>query len=306
MKLRNKEPKVQSQLKRRENLLGWAFVTPSLLAFILFVIFPFIAALLLSFTEWNFLSGLSGIKWVGMKNFLKIASNEDFKQAIVNTLIYVVASVPTSLILALVIAYILNGEVFGRKALRLAFFLPYISSAVAIAATFRLMFSDKGIINNLLMNWFGMTEPIRFMVMPKLMRYPVILILLIQSVGYEMVVYMAALQSVPKELYESSRIDGASSFKQFTKITMPLISPTTFYLVIVKTIGAFKVFSSINIFTTATPMPEANSIVTEIYTRAFGRYQFGYASAESFILFLILLLITLIQFWGQKKWVHYD
>lgn len=306
MKNKNKKPKVWSAMRRRENLLAWAFVAPSFLEFIIFILFPFLAALLLSFTEWNFLSGIDGIKFVGFKNFIKLASDSDFKQSLINTSIYVIASVPTSLILALVIAYILNGEVYARKTLRLAFFLPYISSAVAIATTFRLMFADKGIVNSILKAWFHLKEPIRFMVMPKLMRIPVILILLIQSIGYEMVVYMATLQNVPRELYEASRIDGASSFKQFTKITIPLISPTTFYLVIVKTIGAFKVFSSINIFTTATPMPEASSIVTEIYTKAFARYQFGYASAESFILFIILLLITLLQLWGQKKWVHYD
>lgn len=296
---------MKNALKKRDNLSGHLFILPAVLTFLAFIAIPFLVSLGLSFTEWNFLSGLKGIKWVGFDNFVRLASDKYFLNSIKNTFIYVIASVPVSLILALALAYVLNGKVYLRKTLRLAFFIPYISSVVAIAAVLRLLFIKDGPVNTILNVLFKM-EPKNFVASATLIRIPVIAILIMQAIGYELIVYMAALQDVPKELYESARLDGATGFQQFVKISVPLISPTTFYLVIVRTIAAFKIFAALNILTLATTNLNSYTMVLEIYEKAFSKYKFGYASAESLILFVILLIITLVQFWGQKHWVNYD
>lgn len=291
--------------KRKENLIGYAFVAPALIVFLVFVAFPFFFSLILSLTEWNFLSGWGGIKWKGLENFVKLAGDRNFRQAVWNTVVYTVATVPVSILIALALAYTLNGKVYMKKTLRLAFFIPYISNMVALAAVFKFMFRDDGIINNILLNVFHMQEVPRWLSNSELNKIPIILILIWTAIGYELIVYMAALQNVPKELYEAGMLDGATGFKQFVHITFPMISPTTFYLVVVRMIASFKVFSAINIITLGTVTKGNTSLVVEIYQDAFQSYKFGYASAEAVVLFAIILAITLFNFWGQKKWVHY-
>ena len=136
-------------------------------------------------------------------------------------------------------------------------------------------------------------------------KVPIILLMIYTAVGYNLIIYMAAIQNVPKEYYEASMLDGATGFKQFCHITFPLISPTTFYLLVVRLIAAFKVFASINIFVMGDYARSNTSLVVEVYEKAFRYYKFGYASAEAFVLFVIILAITIFNFWGQKKWVNY-
>ena len=287
--------------KRRENLTGWLFVAPMLIAFLIFIAFPFLASIGLAFTEWNFIGGL---KWVGMKNFLKLIDDYRFIQAIQNTFVYAITTVPTSILLALGLANLLNNRVFFKKILRMAFFIPYISNTVALAAVFKFLFNREGIINRALHSAFG-TEAIDWITDPSFNKVPIILLVIWTALGYELVIYMAALQDVPRDLYEAADIDGASGWTKFWKITFPMISPTTFYLCIVRFISVFKLFSAVNIITMGTTQASNTSIVQGIYSSAFGSYEFGYASAQATVLFVLILLITLFQFWAQKKWVNY-
>lgn len=288
---------------KKENLVGYAFIAPALVAFLILVAFPFVSSIFLSFTEWNFVSGWEGIRWVGLKNFKALLTDRNFTYAVKNTFIYAITTVPTSILLALVLAYILNGKVFGKKIFRTCFFIPYISSIVALSAVFKFLFRDDGIVNNLLRT-FGL-EGIKWMADESFTKLPIILLMIYTAVGYNLIIYMAAIQNVPKEYYEASMLDGATSFKQFCHITFPLISPTTFYLLVVRLIAAFKVFASINIFVMGDYARSNTSLVVEVYEKAFRYYKFGYASAEAFVLFVIILIITLFNFWGQKKWVTY-
>lgn len=288
---------------KKENLVGYAFIAPALVAFLVLVAFPFVSSILLSFTEWNFVSGLKGIKWVGLDNFKALLTDRNFTYAVKNTFIYAITTVPTSILFALVLAYVLNGKVFGKKIFRTCFFIPYISSIVALSAVFKFLFRDDGIVNNLLRT-FGM-EGIKWMADERFTKMPIILLMIYTAVGYNLIIYMAAIQNVPKEYYEASMLDGATGFKQFCHITFPLISPTTFYLLVVRLIAAFKVFASINIFVMGDYARSNTSLVVEVYEKAFRYYKFGYASAEAFVLFVIILIITLFNFWGQKKWVNY-
>ena len=297
--------RLRHQQQRNENIIGYVFVTPALLAFLVFIAFPFFFSLFLSLTEWNFLSGLQNLKFVGLQNFRELLRDRRFGKAFVNTFTYALATVPTSILIALALAYLLNGKVYGKKLLRLCFFIPYISSAVALSAVFKFMFREDGIINNLLMNLHIVTSPVKWFTNPQLNKVPIILLLIWTAIGYELIIYMAALQNIPKSLLEASELDGATGFRQFVHITFPLISPTTFYLVIVRLISAFKVFSAIDVMTLGSKALDNTSMVVQIYDEAFTKYNFGYASAEAVVLFAVILIITLINFWGQKKWVHY-
>ena len=303
--------KKQNRLQAKENISGYAFVAPALICFILFMAFPFFLTLILSFFDFNFLKVkklahlAKYMKFCGFENFVDMTKDRRFIQSIINTAIYTVTTVPASIILGLILAYVMHGNIYGKKLLRLAFFIPYISSIVALGAVFKFLFREDGIVNNVLLTLNLASEPIKWSVDPAVSKIPIILLSIWSSLGYVLIIYMAAIENVPKTLYEAASIDGASSLTQFIKITVPLISPTTFYLIIVRMIAVFKIFSSVNIFTMGSSIRSNTSIVQEIYSSAFGSYTHGYASAQSVVLLAIILIITAIQFWGQKKWVHY-
>ena len=290
--------------KRKENLTGWLFIMPMLVAFLIFIAFPFFTSIGLSFTEWNFIGGWERLKWVGMDNFVRLTKDFRFVQAIKNTLVYAAATVPTSILLALGLANLLNHQVYLKKTLRMAFFIPYISNTVTLAAVFKFLFNTEGIINRALNSMLGV-KAIDWITNPSANKVPIILLVIWTALGYELVIYMAALQNVPRNLYEAADMDGASGWTKFWKITFPMISPTTFYLCIVRFISVFKLFSAVNIITMGTTQASNTSIVQRIYDSAFSKYEFGYASAEATVLFVLILLITLFQFKVQKKWVNY-
>ncbi len=295
----------------KENLTGYAFVSPALIAYLLLIAFPFFLTLILSFTEFNFLKVRSLAKlgkyidFIGLDNFRDIFSDRKFMQSIANTFVYAISTVPASVVLGLLLAYVLNGKVYMKKLLRLAFFIPYISSIVALGAVFKFLFREDGLVNAFLARIGWIAEPIKWTVDPRVTKVPIILLVIWTSLGYVLIIYMAALQNVPRSLYEAATIDGASGFQQFLKITLPMVSPTTFYLLTVRMIAIFKIFGSVNVFTMGSSITSNTSIVQEIYSTAFSSYQHGYASAQSVFLLIIILFFTAINFVGQKKWVHY-
>ena len=288
--------------KKRETIAGWLFLAPALIIFAILVVFPVIMSLCLSFTEWNFLSGLEGIKWKGLANFERLFTRDrKFMMALGNTVFYAFTTAPVSIVIGLLFAFMLNDKVYLRKLNRVFFFIPYICSMVALAAVFRFLFRVDGPINAILTRVLGM-DPISWLNKTAYNRIPVVCVMIYAAVGYTLIVYMAALQSVPRELYEAATVDGAGALTRFMRITVPMISPTTFYLLIVRLIAAFKAFSALNIMGVSKTAP---SLVTEIYANAFESYKFGYASAEAWVLVAVILAITLVQMVGQKKWVHY-
>lgn len=303
--------KKQNRLQIKENIAGYSFVAPALVCFILFMAFPFFLTLILSFFDFNFLKVkklehlAKYMKFIGFDNFVKMWKDRRFVQSIINTAVYALATVPASIIIGLALAYVMHDNIHCKKLLRLAFFIPYISSIVALGAVFKFLFREDGIVNNLLIALNIVSEPVKWSVDPAVSKIPIILLVIWSSLGYVLIIYMAAIENVPRTLYEAATIDGASTFTQFMKITVPLISPTTFYLIIVRMIAVFKIFGSVNVFTMGSSITSNTSIVQEIYSSAFSTYEHGYASAQSVILLVIILIITAINFWGQKKWVHY-
>lgn len=290
---------------KSETITAYLFLLPVLIIFFGLVAVPVLVSFLLSFTEWDFLSGLKTIRFLGIQNFANIFKDRYFVQAIKNTFVYTITTVPISLVIALAIAYVLNERVYLQKTLRLCFFVPFISSTVALAAVFKVILRENGPLNNILMEIFNVQNPPRWFADTNLNKIPIIILVIWTAIGYELIIYMAALQNISPSFYEAAEIDGASGFGKFVHITVPQISPTSFYLVIVRLIATFKIFTSVNVMSLGSPARANTSMVMRIYQEAFSNYKFGYASAEAWFLFVIILIVTLIQFWGQKKWVNY-
>lgn len=292
-----------SAYRRKEALQAYVFLGPALLIFLVLVLLPVLFSGYLAFTDWKFTSGLSGIRWVGLRNFEKLLSDRNFKYALRNTFTYTLTCVPMSVLIAMLMAHMLNGRVYFQKLLRTFVFIPYISNMVALALLFRCLFRSNGIINAFLENALGIAGP-QWLSNNTLNKIPVILLSVWASIGYSLIVYLAAMQGISESLYEAAQIDGANSRQCFWRITVPLISPTTFFLVIIRMIEVFKIFTSVNVLTGDNTARGNISLVVKIYQDAFGSYKFGYASAEAWVLFAIIFAVTLLQFWGKKKWVH--
>lgn len=202
--------KKMTKAQRIENRDGWLFMAPAMVIFLTLVVFAIIASFFLAFTEWNFLSGLKGIKFVAFDNFIKLFTRDrKFKMALGNTILYAVTVAPISILLALVFAYMINDKVYFKKFNRLCFFVPYISSMVALAAVFRFLFRSDGPIN-LILTTFGVQEVPKWLTNSTLCKIPIICVMVYAGIGFNLIVYMAALQNVPRELYEAAEVDGAS------------------------------------------------------------------------------------------------
>ncbi len=292
--------------KKRQTLTGYAFLAPALLIFLVMVVIPVIISLILAFTKWNFFSGFSGLRFVGLRNFNRLfASDRSFQTALINTLVYAVTIVPVTVFMGLLLAHFVNGRVYCQRFYRLAFFVPYISNMVALGAVFKFLFRSDGPINGILKGVFHVQAVPDWLVSSSLSRIPIICVMIYSGIGFCLIIYIAALKNVPKDLYEAAQVDGASPIKQFFKITMPMISPTTFYLVVVRLILTFQIFAAINIISESGKSSGSVSLVVLIYEEAFKNYNFGYASAEAWILVLFILGVTLLNFKLRKKWVHY-
>lgn len=289
-------------LTRRNRLIGYAFLLPNILGFLIFICFPVIASFLMSFTEWN---GFGDIAFTGLDNYKRLIADESFRVSLTNSLIMMVVTVPLTLMLAILAAVALNKGIKGLKIFRTAIFLPHITATIAVAVVWQLLFNPTmGPINGVLRS-IGIDNPPSWLASPQWALFSVIIVSVWQHIGYYMVLYLAGLQGIPKDLYEAAEIDGAGKLAQLVKITVPMLSPVIFFTIIMGIINSFKVFDLIFLLTKGGPGNSTQVLVYDIYYTAFQRYEYGYASAMAYVMFAIILLITIIQFRGQKKWVNY-
>ncbi|MGG1518018.1 sugar ABC transporter permease [Paenibacillus oryzisoli] len=294
----------RSSRQIKEDLIGYAFVAPMLLGLTAFTLFPIIASFFLSFTNWNFVAGFSKVKFVGMDNFVKLIHDTVFLLSLKNNLILMIV-VPLTLICSLALAIVIDKKIYFKDLFKVVYFVPYISSIVAVAIVFQVLFHPTyGPINQILISW-GMANPPKWLADPDFALYCVMGLMVWVNIGYNMIIFMAGLQSIPKDLYEAADIDGASKWTQFLRITVPMLSPTTFFLLVTGIIGTFKVFDVIMVLTGGGPANSTSVVVTRLYDAAFINLQSGYASAMAIVLLILILLITLIQWFGQRKWVNY-
>lgn len=294
--------KSSSAFVRRNRLIGYSFLLPNILGFALFILFPVIASFFMSFTEWN---GFGDIKFIGFDNFIRLWSDDTFLISFLNSLIMTFVSVPLTLMLAILVAVALNKGIKGLKVFRTAIFLPHITATIAVAVIWQLLFNPSmGPINGFLRG-IGIDQPPGWLASAEWALVSVIIVQIWHSIGYYMVLYLAGLQGIPNDLYEAAEIDGAGKVSQFWKITVPMLSPVIFFTAIIGIINSFKVFDLVFVLTQGGPGRSTHVLVYDIYNTAFQRYEYGYASAMAYILFLVILIITIIQFRGQKKWVNY-
>lgn len=292
--------------KNRDNIAGYLFVLPALIGFIVFIIIPFISSFVLSFTEWNFISGLSGIKFVGLKNFIDLFKDLWFTNSFSNNFIFAVTVVPISLVLGLIVAVLIQKYVYGSGMIKVMIFMPYISSVVAIAVVWMVMLQPSyGPINELLKS-LGMNNPPKWLADLNWALPTLIFISIWQGLGYYVIIYIGGLNSIPQELYESADIDGANFWHKLFYISVPLVSPTTFFLAITGIISSFKVFDLISVLTQGGPGSSTTVLAYYIYKTAFQYHKMGYASAMAWVIFVVIFIITIIQWKGQKKFVTYD
>lgn len=288
----------------RENQVAYLFILPFVLGFLIFSILPMLYVFLISFMDYNTLKSLSHVKFAGMDNYIRMFNDPIALGAFVRSFIYTLIYVPGLIVFSFFIALLLNKTFPMRGLSRTMILSPYVANVIAIAIVWSIILDPyDGPVNSALRAigidppfWLGGANT-------SLMTIAFINIWL--SLAFQTIVFLAALQGVSRDLYEAADLDGASKWNKMVKITLPVISPTTFFLVVTSIIGSFQNYASVRMLTNGGPGVSSRVISLNIFEEAFTYNRFSYASAQAVILFLIILVVTIIQWKGQKRWVHY-
>jgi multiple sugar transport system permease protein len=288
--------------RRRDQVTGYLFIAPQLVGTILFVLIPLGLVFWYSLHEWNVLADT--FDFVGGDNYQRLVDDPNLSKVLTNTAYFSVGLVVLNLSLALVLAVLLNQKLRGTTFFRVLFFSPVVVSLVAWTIVWGFLLQDNGGVNGLL-NAIGVQGP-NWLRTDLTAMISVIVVQVFKNVGLNMVLFLAALQGVPQDLYEAARVDGANRWKQFWKITMPLISPTILLTSIITVVGSLQVFAQIAVLTQGGPGVSTTVLVYYLYQRAFQFHEFGLGSTLSVLLFAIVLVLTVVQWQMRKKWVHHE
>jgi multiple sugar transport system permease protein len=291
-----------SKTARREALWGYAMIAPLVIGLAVFFYLGLSASLYLSFTEWDV---LTAPKFVGLDNYVRFFENPLYLKTLWNTLRFAIMLVPLGMIASLGMALALNQNIRLRGIYRVVFFLPVLTMPVAIAVVWKWIYApDFGLLNQALALFGG--PRVKWLSDVNTAMFSLVLMSIWMGSGYGMVIYLAGLQNISRSYYEAAQVDGASSWQQFWNITLPLLTPTIFFSLVTSTISAFQVFDIVYVMTKGGPMDSTRTMVYTIYDDGFRFFRMGGASATAWVLFAIILLITVVQLWGQRRWVHYD
>ncbi len=322
--LTKEEKKHRGRLERKKTLVALSFIAPNFIGFALFTLIPVVIAVFMSMTEWNG-GKLSDMKWVGLQNYAQLFAvpqryidrlenpnffavlglffdKVDIGIALKNTVTYTLITVPLTLVCSIALALVLNKAVKGAVAFRAILFFPYVSSTVAICVCWNFMMMKNGPVNQLLM-LFGSTFNKTWTADSGMAIWAVIIVSVWKSMGYYMVIYLAALQGIPRELYEAATVDGANKRQQFFHITFPQLSPTTFFVSVMLVIGCFKVYDTVALMTGGGPGRATKMLVTYIIDE-FNAFKYGSACAIAMVLLVLVLLVTIIQFSMEDKYAN--
>ena len=313
-----------SRLERKNTLIAYSFLAPNFIGFAIFTLVPVILSVVMSFTEWKG-GALSSMQWVGLDNYASIFKSVKVGQkmgelgffggldyffnkvdlgiSLKNTVFYTAVTVPLSLVAAIVLALVLNKAVTGAVAFRAVLFFPYVASMVAICVCWNFMLMKNGPINQMLMS-LGSTFNKSWTADGTMAFWAIVLVSVWRNMGYYMVIYLAALQGIPRELYEAATVDGANKWQQFWAITLPQLRPTTFFASIMLIIGCFKIYDTVYIMTEGGPGRATKMLVLYIYQEAFNNYHYGLASAIAMVLLVVVLLVTILQFRMEKRYAN--
>src|SRR5690554_5294985 len=281
----------------------WAaiFLSPNLLGFLIFILGPVIASFGLSFTSWDLLTPM---KWIGLDNYRALISDQVFWKVLWNTIYYTIGTVPVGIIISLFLAIALNQKIKGVKFFRAAYFLPVISSTVAIAVVWQWLYNPEFGLLNYLLYLIGIDGP-KWLTSTSWSMPSIIIMSIWKNLGFNMLLFLAGLQGTPEAYYEAARIDGANWWQQFRNITIPLLSSTTFFVIVMSIINSFQVFDQIYIMTAGGPARSTSVLVHYLYQNAFEYFRMGRASAIAYVLFFLVFIITMIQLKRSNKWVVY-
>lgn len=278
------------------------FLSPTLVVFCMFVLFPVLFSFYLSFHAWNMFS--SRAEFVGLENYRAIVKNPEFWMVLKNTAIYTLGTVPVNMAVSLGIAFFLNKKLAGKKLLRTMFFVPVVMSSVAAAVIWRWVYEPNFGLLNTVLAWFGVT-PINWLNDPTAAMFALIVMGVWKTFGVNMVLFSAGLQGIPEHYYEAARIDGAGAWNRFWSITIPLLSPTTFFVLVMSIIGSFQVFDTVYVLTSGGPLGTTKVLVFYLYEHAFKFFDMGYASAVAYLMFAIVFILTMLQTKSLKESIHY-
>lgn len=295
-------PGVTSPMRRQESRWGYFMVAPMAIGFTVFFLIALGAAVLLSFTDWSLLRSPS---WIGLENFRQVFRDDRFVTSFVNTFAIAIPNVILRIAFSLALALVLNSKIAFRSFYRIVFFLPVLTMPVATATIWKWIFDPQfGPVNGVLRQ-LGIDGP-SWLLNPGTATVAVVIVLLWSGVGYDMIIFLAGLQAIPRDYYEASSLDGAGPWQQFRDITLPLLTPTTFFLSVIAVISSLQVFDLVYVMTRLENTNRLPTLVYYIYEQGFTNGNMGYAIAVAMVLLAVILVFTFIQFRLQKRWVHYQ
>lgn len=298
-----KAVKSYKTLKNIDKIYGYLFIAPIVIGFLVFILGPMLYSFAMSFSNWSL---LKEFEYTGFDNYKHIfLEDKKFWTVLFNTFYFSVGLVPLNLVLAFSLALLLKQKLRGIGFFRTAIFTPVVTSVVVWAIVWKFILGTEGGLINILLQSVGVVGPAWLYDM-KLTMPVVIVVSVLKNVGNNMVLFLSALYNVPEMYYEAATLDGASNWQKMKRITLPMISPTIFMLFIITMISSLKVFGQIYVLTGGGPGNATRVLVYYIYDLAFKQYEFGYASAIAFILFTIILILTVVQWNLKKRWVHYE
>lgn len=297
--------KKQQREKRNTTMWGWALIAPTVVGLLILNIVPIVQTLIMSFQD---VSTFGTSTWAGLSNYVRMMGDVEFWQSLQNTLVYGLVQVPITVALSTIAAVLVNSKIKGVQVYRTLYFLPMIAAPAAVAMVWRWMYnSEYGLINAIL-KVFGISNSIQWLSDPNVVIWSLIIVGIWSSVGYNMILLLAGLQEIPKTYYEAATIDGAGPLKQFFYITLPLLTPQLFFVLVTSIISAFQVFDLIFVmFSVTNPaLNNVQSLVYKFYNESFVLNSKGYGAAIVIVLVILIMIVTAIQLRVQKKWVNYD
>jgi len=288
--------------EKRETILGWVMVSPFLIGFVFLTAIPMIASFVISFSEWDM---LSNPEWIGFDNYKKLFFEDALALHSLNiTILFTIVSIPLNILFGLALAMLLNTSIRGLAIFRTIYYLPAILSGVAVALMWRWIFSTEFGLLNALLDIIGIEGPA--WLTDRIWVLPSFVIMRLWSVGGGMIIYLAGLQSIPTNLYEAANIDGANWWHKTRFITLPLLSPTIFFQLIVGFIFSMQIFTEAFIMTNGGPADASLFYLLYLYRQAFQYFDMGYASALAWVLFVVILFLTIVMFKTSRFWVYYE
>jgi multiple sugar transport system permease protein len=297
-----RSPTADSRRRGLKQLLeALPFLLPTIIGFFVFIAGPVVAALVLGFTQWDLLTPPI---WVGLGNYKQMAEMPLFWKTLTNTFQYTILYLAPGVVLPLAVAIFMNQRARAISIYRSVFFLPVVTSTVAVALVWFWLYNPEFGVINYFLRLVGIKGPM-WLASPRTAMISIVIMSVWKGLGYTMVIYLAGLQGVPPELYEAAAIDGATRWRRHLHVTLPLMTPTIFFVIVTTVMGSLQVFEQTYILTQGGPAYSTTTLSWYIYVQAFQWLHMGFGCALAYVLFFIIMVLTMIQFWFQKKWVFY-